>query len=136
MKNILNLDFKDYKNTSQFLEFYYSVNNMDNNERQFLLSKSLETGNFFIFNLLEIEDKNPYFQLLFSSLKTLKKSLNIKIKIISNNDIETLEKFNFFVNKFENISLYNWEELEKYFHVLMYYNELIENLQTLETSSI
>ena len=75
-------------------------------------------------------------EMSFSSLKTLKLCLNIKIKIISNSDIETLEKFNFFVNKFENISLYNWEELEKYFHVLMYYNEIIENLQTLETTSI
>lgn len=137
MKKIFDLDYKDYKNTSLFLENYYSLNIMDNIEKQFLLSQSLKTGNLFIFNIIEnIENKNIYFETLYNSLKELQKNLYLKIKITCNNDKKILEKYNFFTKKFENIENNNWNNLEKYFYTLMYYNELIENLQTLETITI
>lgn len=47
--------------------------------------------------------------------------------------IKKFQKNIIFTKKFENIENINWDNLEKYFHTLMYYNELIENLQTLKT---
>lgn len=129
--DIFNLDYYDIKNTSIFIEEYYlKYNDLDDNEYNFLLIKSLQTGNFFIFNLLNVENKNIYFSKMLDTLQKKKENIFNKIKITTNNDEKTLSNYLKKIKKFENINENDFKKLELFFYTLLYFEELIEKLQT------
>ena len=133
--DIYYIDYNDIKNSSIYIEEHYLKNKILNeNEKNFLLLKSLETSNFFIFNLLNLENKNLFFEKMFNNLKNKEKNILNKIKTTTNNDFDIIEKYLKNIKKYEKIDYLDWLILEKFFYILLYYENLIYELQTAETT--
>lgn len=133
--DIFYIDYNDIKNSSIYIEEHYLKNKILNeNEKNFLLLKSLETSNFFIFNLLNLENKNLFFEKMFNNLKNKEKNILNKIKITTNNDLDIIEKYSKNIKKYEKFDYLDWIKLEKFFYILLYYENLIDELQTAETT--
>lgn len=133
--DIFYIDYNDIKNSSIYIEEHYLKNKILNeNEKNFLLLKSLETSNFFIFNLLNLENKNLFFEKMFNNLKNKEKNILNKIKTTTNNDFDIIEKYLKNIKKYEKIDYLDWLILEKFFYILLYYENLIDELQTAETT--
>lgn len=133
--DIFYIDYNDIKNSSIYIEEHYLKNKILNeNEKNFLLLKSLETSNFFIFNLLNLENKNLFFEKMFDNLKNKEKNILNKIKTTTNNDFDIIKKYLKNIKKYEKIDYLDWVKLEKFFYILLYYENLIDELQTAETT--
>lgn len=129
---LININYDDIKISSFEIEKYLLENDLNEEEKKYLLIQSIKNSNLFIFEALNIQNEHFYYEEILNNLYLRKNRIELKINKTFFNDEkeEILDNFNkSFINFNHNKNELNFIYLKHFFLKILFFDELIDKVQ-------